>query len=329
MSESRCGKIAGAPRKIAPLVVTAGRATDVPAFHAEWFMRRLREGHCIWENPFNRTQRQYVSFEKCRVFVFWTKNPRPLIPFLREIEARGYQYYFQYTLNDYEKEGIEPRLQQFVRRCAVFRDLSERIGKERVVWRVDPIMLGGALSIDHMLEKIQRTADAVAPYTEKLAFSFVDWYKKTERALRKIDPSLRPPAESEMNRLAEGVAAINAALPRPLRLATCAERLDFQHLGIERNKCVDPVLLARLCPGSAELRTYCAQSGIQARAGLVPLTMPRVKNPGARPYCGCAPSKDVGGYNSCMHLCAYCYANLSEKAVIDKMRSLDVGSETL
>ena len=59
-------------------VISASRRTDIPAFYMEWFMNRLRAGYVEWVNPFNGTGR-YYSFEKTRVIVFWSKNPRPLM----------------------------------------------------------------------------------------------------------------------------------------------------------------------------------------------------------------------------------------------------------
>lgn len=314
---------------IAPLVVSASRATDIPAFHAKWFMNRLRAGYCLWENPFNARQRQYISFEKCKAFVFWSKNPQALTPFLSEIEARGYQYYFQYTLNDYEREGLEPRVPKLAQRLAAFQKLSDRIGKHRVIWRFDPIIMGHTLTVESVLERMRRIAERLAPYTEKLVFSFVDWYKKTERALKKFAPQLRPPTEEEMRRIAEGIADLNQRLSAPLALAACAETPDLHKLGIERNRCVDPSLLSRLCHESHEIRTLYGQAKIGAQAFLLPLEHAITKHAGQRALCGCAPSKDIGSYNTCMHLCEYCYANLSQKTVISRVNSIEPHSERL
>lgn len=124
---------------IEPLIISASRATDIPAFHADRFFRFLESGYVQWVNPFNR-QVQYVSFAKTRVIVFWTKNPKPLIPYLSELNRRGIGYYFQYTLNDYEQEGLEPNMPAMEDRLQTFMDLSQQIGKEKVIWRFDPLI---------------------------------------------------------------------------------------------------------------------------------------------------------------------------------------------
>lgn len=318
---------------IAPLVVSASRATDIPAFYAQWFMNRLRAGYCLWENAFNAHQQRHVSFEKCKAFVFWSKNPQALMPWLSEVEERGYQYYFQYTLNDYEQEGLEPYIPKLEQRIATFQELSERIGKHRVIWRFDPVILGNTLTVESVLERIHRLAERLAPYTEKLVFSFLDMYKKTGNNLKKLDPLLRPPGAEEARRLAEGIARINAGLVAPVALATCAEELDLYPLGIAHNKCIDPELLVRLCPASPELRAISAHSFPPRQGSLLPVVgacgVGGVKDRGQRSSCGCAPSKDIGRYNTCMHLCAYCYANRSKTDVISGVGATDINSERL
>ena len=323
----------GLKSAIAPLVISASRATDIPAFHSKWFMNRLRAGYCLWENAFNAKQQQYIAFEKCKVIVFWSKNPQPLMPYLLEIEERGYQYYFQYTLNDYEQEELEPRIPKLAQRIAIFQKLSERIGKHRVIWRFDPIIMGNTLTVESVLERIQRLTEQLAPYTEKLVFSFLDLYKKTENNLKKVDPLLRPPNNDEMRQLAMGLVRINKSIPTPLVLATCAEELDLNALGIEHNKCVDPELLVRLCPTDTTIRNIYAKSAPAKQGSLFPfsqaLSDENTKDAGQRKPCGCAPSKDIGRYNTCMHLCAYCYANHSKTAVVNGMNDASAENERL
>lgn len=318
---------------IAPLVISASRATDIPAFHAKWFMNRLRAGYCLWENAFNAHQRCHVSFGKCKVFVFWSKNPQALIPYLSELEDRGYQYYFHYTLNDYEQEGLEPRIPELAQRIATFQKLSARIGKHRVIWRFDPLIMGNTLTVESVLERIQRLAEQLAPYTEKLVFSFLDMYKKTERNLKRFDLLLHSPDAGEALRLAEGIVNINKRLVTPLRLSTCAEKLDLSSLGIEHNACVDPALLLRLCPASQELRSICEKRIPTRQGSLLPPAgscgSGAIKDRGQRSACGCAPSKDIGRYNTCMHLCAYCYANRSKADVIKGINATDSNGERL
>jgi DNA repair photolyase len=261
------------------------------------------------------------------VFVFWSKHPSPLIPFLNEIEASGYRFYFQYTLNDYEQEGLEPCLPKLSQRLVTFKNLAERIGKHRVIWRFDPIIMSNTLTVERVLNKIQIIAREVANYTEKLVFSYVNWYKKTEKTLKQIDASLRPPTQDEMWQLAMGITAINAQLQSPLQLATCAETIDLAAFGMAKNKCVDDKLILGLYPDEPEILNLYGRKGTQAT--LVPLIETMAKDTGQRTPCGCVPSKDIGSYNTCMHLCTYCYANQSPKTVISRMNTLNTMSEKL
>lgn len=305
---------------IAPLVISASRATDIPAFHAPWFMNRLRASYCLWQNPFNARQRQLISFEKCAAIVFWSKDPAPLMPYLAEVEDRGFTFYVQYTLNDYEREGLEPRVPSLARRIAAFQELASRFGRHRVIWRHDPILLGKGLGVAALLERLHSLAEQLAPYTEKLVFSFLDMYRKTAQRLAKFAPGFRAPDAGEALQLAEGIARMNAGLKTPLGLATCAEALDVRHLGVAHNSCIDPALLLRLCPDNAELARLCGAATRMEQASLLakaPAGLARVKDHGQRASCGCAPSKDIGRYNTCPHHCVYCYAN-GAKAEVER-----------
>ena len=113
----------------APVIISASRSTDIPAFYAKWFFNRLAKGYCAWYNPFNQ-QKMYISFGRCHVIVFWTKNPAPIIPYLPELDKRGIHYYFQVTLNDYVKEEFEPNVPSVEERVETFKKLSSLIGKE-------------------------------------------------------------------------------------------------------------------------------------------------------------------------------------------------------
>ena len=92
---------------IAPVIVSASRATDIPAFYADWFFNRLDKGYASWRNPFNG-KNSYVSFANTRFVVFWSKNPKPLIPYLPILQEKGIGFYIQFTLNDYDAEQLEP-----------------------------------------------------------------------------------------------------------------------------------------------------------------------------------------------------------------------------
>ncbi len=280
----------------APLVISASRATDIPAFYADWFFRRLDKGYVKWRNPFSG-QDSYVSFANTRFIVFWSKNPAPLMPYIPMLKERGIGCYIQYTVNDYKAEGLEPNVPALAQRIDTFRRLVEVLGSGGVVWRFDPLILTDKINVDTLLEKIARIAYALVGYTEKLVFSFADIepYKKVSRNLRQSGINYREWDEESMGEFASRLSVMNRKNWN-LRLATCAERIDLSEYGIEHNRCIDPELISRLAPDDAILQNFL----YNARTDI-----------GQRKACGCILSKDIGAYNTCPHGCLYCYANTS------------------
>lgn len=280
----------------APLIVSASRATDIPAFYADWFFRRLDKGYVRWRNPFSG-QDSYVSFRNTHFIVFWSKNPAPLIPYLPMLKERGIGWYVQFTLNDYEAERLEPNVPPLMQRIDTFRRLADAPGIGRVVWRFDPLILTDKINIDTLLEKIAHIADAWVGYTEKLVFSFADIesYKKVSRNLRQSGINYREWDEESMREFASRLSAMNRDNWN-FRITTCAERVDLLEYGIGHNRCIDPELISRLAPDDAVLQNFLYNAGADS---------------GQRKACGCILSKDIGAYNTCPHSCLYCYANTS------------------
>ena len=289
----------------APLIISASRATDIPAFYADWFFRRLEKGHVRWRNPFSG-QDSYVSFGNTRFIVFWSKNPAPLLPYLPILKERGIGCYIQYTLNDYEAEGLEPNVPPLSQRIETFRRAVEALGRGAVVWRFDPLILTDKINIDTLLEKIAHIGNALTGYTEKLVFSFADIesYKKVSRNLRQSGINYREWDEESMRESAARLSTLNRNNWN-LELATCAERIDLSEYGIGHNRCIDPELISSLAPDDEILQNslYNAKT-----------------DTGQRKACGCILSKDIGAYNTCPHGCLYCYANTSSASALSNYK---------
>ncbi|MDR2410201.1 MAG: DUF1848 domain-containing protein, partial [Bacteroidales bacterium] len=234
---------------IVPPIISASRSTDIPALYSEWLINRLRAGYCIWINPFNQGK-QYISFKNTKIIVFWTKNPAPLIPLLSQIDDLGISYYFQFTLNNYVAEKFEPGIPSLEERIETFLNLSEIIGKDKIIWRFDPIIFSSTLSSDCILERISVLANILQNYTNKLVFSFADImrYKHVSNNIRILDKSIRELTAQEMVLFADCLSKINANLSIPLSLATCAEHIDLSFYGIEHNKCIDNKLITKILP---------------------------------------------------------------------------------
>ena len=252
-----------------PYIISASRREDIPAFKVDWLISKIKEG----EVDMSSTYQEYeISFEKVKLIVFWTKNPKPLIPHLKDIP---FKYYFQFTLNDYpEYELNVPSLKE---RIQTFIELSKKIGKKKVIWRYDPIIMNDKISFDEIISRIKNIGDQIYPYTEKLVFSFIDPYKKLGNQFNEISTNNQIKIANEL---------INLNKVWNLDLATCAEGINID--GISHNKCIDPELITRICG---------KQKWIS-----------ETKDATQRNLCGCIKSGDIGSFKSCQHKCEYCYA---------------------
>ena len=293
-----------------PVIMSASRSTDIPAFYADWFLERLKAGYSVWVNPFNQ-ERYCVSFTDTRLIVFWSKNPKPMLERLDEMESLGFrQYYFQFTLNDYDVERLEPNVPAVAERIDTFKRLATKIGKERVIWRFDPLLLSDKISVDVLLKRIDNIGQQLKGCTDKLVFSFIDIgsYRKVQNNL--VGFGVREFAADEQVQFAKGLADLNKEFG--FELATCGELADLSEYGIKHNKCVDDELMMRLFNDDAKLMEFIGAEYDMFNGWQI---MKSKKDKGQRKACGCIVSKDIGAYNTCPHLCRYCYANSSDALV--------------
>ncbi|HHV54433.1 MAG TPA: DUF1848 domain-containing protein [Firmicutes bacterium] len=268
------------------MIVSASRRTDIPRFYSTWFMNRIRAGYCTYPNPFNRNQVVQVSLkpEDVDVIVFWTKNPRPLMQHLQELDERGYRYYFQFTVNGYPRQ-IEPRVPTLEECIDTFRELARRVSPQRVIWRYDPIIWAAAFDEGYHFNMFARISAALRGYTERAVISLVDDYRGAWKRMSTIE-GLRPCTPES-----PGVASLlrrmsDCARAAGMEIVSCAEPYDLQDFGIRPGKCIDEELIQRVF-------------GIRVSAD---------KDTGQRQACGCILSRDIGVYGTCRHGCVYCYA---------------------
>lgn len=320
-----------------PVLVSASRSTDIPAFYADWFFHRLEVGYSAWTNPFNGV-RSYVSYKNTRFIVFWSKNPRPLLKYLPILERKGIGCYIQYSLNDYEAEGLEKSVPPLAQRIGTFKQLVEHLGKGHVIWRFDPLVLTDQISIDTLLNKIDDIGTQLHGYTEKLVFSFADIlsYRKVQSNLKKANINYLDWTESQMREFAQKLAKLNEKWG--YELATCGEKIDLTEFGVKKNHCIDDDLIIRLAYDDKILMDYLnvkflpkPQPNIFEEyeplpEGAIELPNGRYathgnnRDKGQRLFCGCIKSKDIGEYNTCVHGCEYCYANASKELAIQNYK---------
>lgn len=321
----------------APLIISASRSTDIPAFYADWFFYRLNKGYSAWTNPFNGVK-SYISYDKVRFIVFWSKNPRPLLSYLHILKERNIKCYVQYTLNDYEEEKLE-KVPSLANRIETFKLLVEQLGKGCVIWRFDPMILTDDISIDDLLRKIQNIGDQLKDYTEKLIFSYADIaiYKKVKRNLEASGIPLHEWNIVQMEEFADKLSAMNREREWNFQIATCGEKIDIRKYGIIHNRCIDGDLIARLAWNDKELMefmkvkieeipapTLFGQPELPDGVILLPnnqyFISTHKKDPGQRQFCECMVSKDIGEYNTCPHLCEYCYANTTKQIAFENWK---------
>lgn len=322
----------------APIIVSASRSTDIPAFYADWFFHRLKVGYSAWKNPFNAANKVYVSYNNTRFIVFWSKNPRPLLNHLDYLKEKNIGCYIQYTLNDYEKEGLERGVPKLSERINTFKQLVDKLGKGRVIWRFDPLLLTDNISIDALLSKIEHLGNQLQGYTEKLVFSYADIlsYRKVKANLEKSNIPYHEWTEPQMLEFAKELSALNKKWG--YTLATCGEKVDLQQFGIEHNHCVDDALIIRFAYEDKELMDFL-------KVKTFPMPVPNLfgeseplpddaiilpnntyathgdnRDKGQRLFCGCIVSKDIGEYNTCPHLCEYCYANAGKDTAVSNWK---------
>jgi hypothetical protein len=309
---------------IAPVIVSASRSTDIPAFYAKWFRNRFEQKYCKWINPFNR-KAQYVSFDKTRFVVFWSKNPAPMAEYFPLLDEKGIGWYIQFTVNDYKKEGFEPNVPGLDQRLETFATLSEKWGKERIIWRFDPLILTDELGPEQLLERIAYIGERIHRYTEKLVISFADIsnYAKVKRNLKKFNVNWREFKQRHIEQIARGVDDLCQSWN--LEGATCGEVVDLSQYGISHNRCIDDELIMKISGSDRDMAAFLSHE----QGTLFPQKKHSLKDKGQRKECGCIVSKDIGQYNTCEHLCAYCYANTSSTVVQKNRKLVSAESETI
>lgn len=274
------------------MIISASRRTDIPAFFSDWFINRIKEGYVLNKNPFNANQIKKISLKPFDVdaIIFWTRNPKPLMKYLHELDSRELNYYFQYTITGYPR-SIEKNVPNTYKAIETFTELSEKIGKEKVIWRYDPIILTDVLDINEHLRLFEKIATSLENKTEKVVVSFADPYKKIQKKLENMQYQDILESQSKLFKLAQDFSDIARA--KNLKIESCSEAIELSEYGIEHGKCIDDELLKRLFNYNLDAK----------------------KDKNQRKECGCVTSIDIGMYNTCSHGCEYCYATFSDTSV--------------
>lgn len=282
------------------MIINTGQRTDIPAFYSKWFANRLREGVVCVRNPFNPRQvsRYHLDPSVVDVIGFCTKNPAPMFPYMDLLSDYG-QYWFV-TITPYGKD-IEPNVPDKHKSLTYFQHLSDIVGINSIGWRYDPIFISDRYTIEYHLKSFERIAKALSGYTKTAVISFIDLYEKVKRNF----PEVR--TVNKEDQLYLGKEMIRIADRYGMVVKPCAEGDMLAEFGAD-------------CGGCMTVSTY--ENAVGNRLN-VPKTKPN------RQECACYIACDIGAYDTCMHLCKYCYANNDPKMVDFNHRLHDPGSPFL
>lgn len=277
------------------MILSVSRRTDIPAFHSEWFYNRINEGEVYVRNPMNvhSVSKIKLSSDIIECIVFWTKNPsQEFIDNVRMLDEKGYKYYFQFTITSYDN-SIEKNVPEKKMIMQKFRSLSGKIGKEKIIWRYDPIFINDTYSIDYHCKYFEYIASKLSGYTNKCVISFIDKYAKIKKRLEA--ENITELSFEQMKIIGKSFSEIGKK--HNIEIETCCEKIDLLSYGIRKGHCIDGELIKHLTNKPYIFKKDACQ----------------------RKDCGCIASVDIGSYNSCSHNCLYCYANWEDDVKENEM----------
>lgn len=274
------------------MIINTGGRTDSVQYYTKWLLKRFEEGYVLSRNPLftNKVSRYELTPDKVDCVVFCSKNYKPILSDIKSITDK-FNTYFHYTITAYGKD-IEPGVPGVDESIETLIELSQIVGKERVAWRYDPVLLTDKYTIDTHKKTFEYMAEKLSPYIDRCIFSFVEMYKKLQSNM----PELIPLGIEDMNMLAQilgGIAKANG-----IYIQTCGTNSDFSKYGIHKSGCMTLDIL-----GEA--------NGIEFKT---------LKHKGMRQGCHCIESRDIGAYDTCMNGCKYCYANKNPQKAFENYK---------
>lgn len=284
------------------MIIQTGMRTDIPAFYSKWFQKRLKEGYVLVRNPYHPSSvtRYSLSPDVVDLIAFCTKNPAPMLPVMDILQPYG-QYWFV-TITPYGKD-IEPNVPDKNKVIESFRQLSDCVGVDSVGWRYDPILINREYSMQRHMEEFERMAEQLSGYTQTCVISFIDIYRKVERNF----PQVRAVTREE--RIAIGKELIHIARKYKMTIRPCAEGNELAEYGAD-------------CSGCMTVDTF--ETALHQN-----LHVPAIRKNQRNGECACLLGVDIGAYDTCGHLCRYCYANANAALVRENMKRHDPDSPFL
>lgn len=275
------------------MILNTGGRTDTVNYFSEWLLNRFAAGYAYSRNPFHPDVVNRIDLNPRTIDVveFCSKNYRPILSRLHEITER-FNCHFHYTITAYDKD-IEPNVPGIDESVETLRDLSAQVGKEKIIWRYDPVLLTGKYTIERHLATFDYMAGRIAPYVSRCLFSFVVWYKKLHL------PELQPISGQQKELIAKGLGEM--AAKHHLYIQTCGTKESYEQYGIHHSGCMTHAV-------------YEHSLGLHFK---------KVAERGNRPGCRCMESRGLGDYNTCLNGCRYCYANYDHEKARENYRLHD------
>ena len=288
------------------MIINTGQRTDIPAFYSEWFSNRLKEGFVCVRNPYNPNQVSRYRLDPSVVDVigFCTKNPAPMFQYMNLLQNYG-QFWF-FTITPYGKD-VEPNVPDKHHLLDDFKRLADTVGINSVAWRYDPIFISERYDMAYHLRAFEKMASALEGYSKTVVISFIDLYPKVRRNF----PEAREVTNTE--RMTLGKEIINIASEHGMTVKPCAEGNELAVYGAD-------------CGGCMKISDYEKAIGKKLNP---PKSNRAMATRAARSACSCYLSCDIGVYNTCKHLCKYCYANTDPTKVLAMSRLHDPQSPFL
>ena len=257
------------------MIISASRRTDIPSLHTKWFLNRLKEEYVITQNPISKNNFYKIPLNKniVDIIVFWSKNPN--IDFLKEVKDLGYEFYLHFTITPYDK-NIERNIPNKNLLIKNFQTISKLFGKEKIIWRYDPIILNDDFDTNYHINNFKNFADSLNGYTDECIFSFVQIYSKIKNNIKNIN-------DDDKLLLIENIKEISEK--NNIKLKSCSQYFD--NITIEKSACIDKERIQKILGYSIKEK----------------------KDKSQRKLCNCIESIDIGMYNTCTNGCIYCYAN--------------------
>lgn len=275
------------------MIIQTGMRTDIPAFYSKWFLNRIKEGYVLVRNPYNERQvtRYRLAPDVVDLVAFCTKNPAPMLPYMNVLKPYG-QYWFV-SITPYGKD-IEPNVPDKEKVMDDFKKLSDIAGVDSMGWRYDPVFIDETHSVEWHITEFEKIAENLCGYTKSCVISFIDIYKKVERNF----PEAREVSKSD--RITLGKELIKIAKNYGMTIRPCAEGDELAPYGAD-------------CSGCMTVNTF--ETALHAC-----LNVPNRKTNQRNGQCACLLGVDIGAYDTCGHLCKYCYANSNAELVKENMK---------